>query len=411
MPKVSVIIPVYKVEAYLPACMDSVLGQSLQDIEAICIDDASPDRCGEILDQYAARDPRVRVLHLRENHMQGYGRNRGLRMARGEYVYFLDSDDMIAPTAMEELYALSQRDGLDGVFFDSGVVFESEELERKNQGYQTRRQGEYEDRVYGGQELLDTLFAQKEWDCYVQREFWRREYLLREGIFFPERTEHEDEYFAFAAVLLAGRMRLVKEPYFIRRYRENSVMTRPAHPKDFHGYFVNYCMMTRLVEERGIESYGAERNIAHIYRLMLRHYPLFSQEADPGSWFKEGEERRAFWFFVHSQRLDLLEQDRIRDLKEAIPEGSRLWIYGAGILGSAACRSLEAAGYVIKGFVVTSREGNPDALLSREVFPVDQAPILDTDIVVVAAAKAYREEMIGVLKERGLSWRVYTGGR
>ena len=73
MKKVSVIIPVYNVEKYLPDCLDSVLGQTMRELECICIDDASPDRCGEILDEYAARDERVRVLHLPENHMQGYG--------------------------------------------------------------------------------------------------------------------------------------------------------------------------------------------------------------------------------------------------------------------------------------------------------------------------------------------------
>ena len=104
MIKVTVVIPVYNVEAYLPACLDSVLGQSLEEIEIICIDDASPDRCGAILDEYAEKDKRVKVIHLPENHKQGYGRNRGEEAARGKYIYFLDSDDMITGTALEEMY-------------------------------------------------------------------------------------------------------------------------------------------------------------------------------------------------------------------------------------------------------------------------------------------------------------------
>ena len=142
MIKVSVVIPVYNVEKYLSECLDSVLGQTLREIECICIDDASPDRCGEMLDEYAARDGRVRVLHLKENHMQGYGRNRGLEMAKGEYVYFLDSDDMITPNAMEELYLLAKRDELDGIFFDSQVILESEDLARFASAYLCFRKGE-----------------------------------------------------------------------------------------------------------------------------------------------------------------------------------------------------------------------------------------------------------------------------
>ena len=157
MVKVTVIIPVYNVEAYLPACLDSVLGQSLQELECICIDDASPDRCGEILDDYAAKDERVRVLHLPENHMQGYGRNRGLELARGEYVYFLDSDDMITPNALEELYLLAKRDALDGIFFDSQTIVESEDLAHYAASYLDVRRGDYPDEVMAGMDLLDRV--------------------------------------------------------------------------------------------------------------------------------------------------------------------------------------------------------------------------------------------------------------
>ena len=132
MIKYSVIIPVYNVEQYLPDCLDSVLGQSLQELECICIDDASPDRCGDILDEYASHDKRVRVLHLTENHMQGYGRNRGMEMATGKYIYLLDSDDMITPEALEELYAVAEKDRLDCIYFDSRVIFANKELEIKN---------------------------------------------------------------------------------------------------------------------------------------------------------------------------------------------------------------------------------------------------------------------------------------
>ena len=155
MIKVSIIIPVYNVEKYLPACLDSVLGQSLQELECICIDDASPDHCGEILDKYAARDSRISVLHLSENRKQGYARNRGLEKAEGEYVYFLDSDDMVSPNAMEELYLLAKQDNLDGVFFDSKVLVESEDLARFAANYIKIREGNYPDEVMDGSVLLD----------------------------------------------------------------------------------------------------------------------------------------------------------------------------------------------------------------------------------------------------------------
>ncbi|MCH5671811.1 bifunctional glycosyltransferase/CDP-glycerol:glycerophosphate glycerophosphotransferase [Streptomyces gilvus] len=97
MPRFSIIVPVFKVQGYLRECIDSVLGQSCPDLELIAVDDRSPDDCGAILDEYASRDDRVRVLHLPENVGLGRARNAGLAQARGDYVLFLDSDDFYTP--------------------------------------------------------------------------------------------------------------------------------------------------------------------------------------------------------------------------------------------------------------------------------------------------------------------------
>ncbi len=97
MPRFSVIVPVFKVQGYLRACLDSVLGQSFRDMEVIAVDDCSPDGCGAILDEYAARDARVTVLHLPQNVGLGRARNAGVPHARGDYVLFLDSDDSYTP--------------------------------------------------------------------------------------------------------------------------------------------------------------------------------------------------------------------------------------------------------------------------------------------------------------------------
>ena len=411
MSKVTVVIPVYNVEQYLPACLDSVLGQSLRDIEIIAIDDASPDSCPAILDGYAAKDSRVKVIHLPENHQQGYGRNRGLERAEGKYVYFLDSDDMITATAMEELYDLAERDRLDGIFFDSQTVFENAELERKHSGYAASRKGNYEQRIYGGRELLDSFFDQWEWDCYIQREFWRRDYLLSRGIRFPEGTEHEDEYFAFAALLQAERVRWIPEQYFIRRYRENSVMTREAHPKDFHGYFVSYCKMVRLVESAGIRSPGADKNISHMYDLMLRFYPLFMSREDPKDWFKTDEELFSFRLFQYARQHDDYCVERLKALCPQLPPQKPVWIYGAGAIARTAYSSLERAGYLIKGFLVSRPEGNPRVLFGHEVCDVSRTSPAEDDIVVIAVSRQYRPEIIRTVEEKGWNYRVYAGGK
>ena len=100
MPEISVIVPVYRAEAYLHACIDSILSQTFSDFELILVDDGSPDNCGAICDDYAARDSRVRVIH-QENQGQAAARNRALAVARGDWVCFVDSDDTVHPQMLE----------------------------------------------------------------------------------------------------------------------------------------------------------------------------------------------------------------------------------------------------------------------------------------------------------------------
>lgn len=102
-PKVSVIIPIYNVEKYLRECLDSAINQTMKDIEIICVNDGSPDKCGSIVDEYAARDSRIVAVHQQNS---GYGRavNLGIELAAGEYIAILESDDWVEPTMYEKLY-------------------------------------------------------------------------------------------------------------------------------------------------------------------------------------------------------------------------------------------------------------------------------------------------------------------
>ena len=103
MPRFSVIVPAYKVQAYLTACLESVLSQSYPDLELIAVDDRSPDACGEIVDEFAARDPRVRPVHLARNQGLSGARNAGTAEATGDYLVFLDGDDTLAPHALRAI--------------------------------------------------------------------------------------------------------------------------------------------------------------------------------------------------------------------------------------------------------------------------------------------------------------------
>ena len=104
VPEISVIVPVYNVEQYLAECISSILSQTFTDFELLLVDDGSPDRCGEICDEYSGKDKRVRVFH-QENAGLSCARNKGLEHASGTYIAFVDSDDYVTSTYLQELYA------------------------------------------------------------------------------------------------------------------------------------------------------------------------------------------------------------------------------------------------------------------------------------------------------------------
>lgn len=116
MPKVSIIIPIFNVEKYINKCIESVINQTLEDIEIILIDDESPDNCPLICDNYAAKDSRIKVIH-KKNEGLGFARNSGLDIATGEYVTFLDSDDFVDLYTYEHLYNIAIKEDLDTLYY------------------------------------------------------------------------------------------------------------------------------------------------------------------------------------------------------------------------------------------------------------------------------------------------------
>ena len=122
MPAISVIIPIYNVEKYLRRCLDSVKNQTFPDWEAICVNDGSPDNSAEILEEYAKKDARFKIVN-KENGGLSDARNAGMAVASGEYILYLDSDDFIHPQTMEIAYSLALRDGSDIVSFTYDRIY------------------------------------------------------------------------------------------------------------------------------------------------------------------------------------------------------------------------------------------------------------------------------------------------
>ena len=223
--KTSVIIPVYNTEKFLPQCLDSVIDQSQKEIEIIAIDDGSTDHSLEILYDYQRRYHNIYVCS-QTNMRQGVARNVGLKKAKGEYVYFLDSDDFIDPETLEECYIRAEHKRLDVVLFDSKVIvegkfsdeFQADDFDRRNIIKET-------DCVYSGLKFLE-LYMDSQPDTvspcmmYISRQF-----LNKNALFFMPYVYYEDEEFRFNLMQKAERIMYIPQLYYNRRYRNNSTMT------------------------------------------------------------------------------------------------------------------------------------------------------------------------------------------
>ena len=193
-PALSVIIPVYNVEPYLAEALDCIVGQSFSDMEILCVNDGSTDRSPEILAEYAAANPRIRIID-QENQGLSAARNRGLEEAHGEFVYYFDSDDLLDTEAFEALVPRMREDELDLLFFDVEPFADGDVSEKKLAAYRKyyRREHHY-DGVLTGPDMLTRMEANDEylvgvWS-YAARLSFLRETGLRfeKGLLFERRS-------------------------------------------------------------------------------------------------------------------------------------------------------------------------------------------------------------------------------
>ena len=171
MPKVSIIIPVYNVEKYLPRCLESVLGQTLQDIEVVAVDDCSPDGCAGILESFKAKDSRLKVVRHPVNHGTMWARESGLEAAEGEYFLFVDGDDAIRPEMCSTLLEKALQEDVDMVACYYEYVFADgpSTILKQSLPYGTSTHGILKALLHGDMEynLCAKLFRREVFDSYA----------------------------------------------------------------------------------------------------------------------------------------------------------------------------------------------------------------------------------------------------
>ncbi|MCB5183185.1 bifunctional glycosyltransferase/CDP-glycerol:glycerophosphate glycerophosphotransferase [Streptomyces antimicrobicus] len=219
MPRFSVIVPAYKVQAYLQESLDSVLSQSFTDLEVIAVDDASADGCGAIVDAYAAKDPRVTAVHLPHNVGLGPARNAGLDRAVGDYVLFLDGDDTFAPGALQAIADRLKATGSpDVLVHDYARAFWTGEVVRNRLSHRLAEDGPASFRLADRPSLLGMLMV-------VWNKAYRREFVEREGLRFAPGF-YEDVAWTYPALLTAESVAVLDRVcVHYRQRRTGSILT------------------------------------------------------------------------------------------------------------------------------------------------------------------------------------------
>lgn len=218
---VSVIVPVYNVEQFLPRCVDSLLAQTYDNLEILLVDDGSKDSSGSICDAYAAKDSRIRVIH-KENGGLSSARNAGLDVAKGDFIAFLDSDDWIEPEAYETMLDLAEKYDVKLVCAGRYDVYGEE-----------RTLGlcpEWEEKI-SGEELAGRIFRwdhcdSAAWDKLYHRSLW-------ESIRYPVGKICEDVPVTYRIALAAGEAVLCNRPFVNYYHRPGSITTSSVSEKNF----------------------------------------------------------------------------------------------------------------------------------------------------------------------------------
>ncbi len=211
---ISVIIPVYNVEAYLDECIRSVVAQTYSSLEILLVDDGSPDNCGAICDAWAARDCRIRVIH-RPNGGLSDARNAGLDSCTGDYIAFVDSDDWIKADMYEKLYAALQQEGADICACNVFSCYPDRQIAWGCKAYTVGDSETFLAMLYS-----DTAYPVCAWNKLYRRSCW-------EGLRFPVGKLCEDAFTAHLLVDRAEKIVQLPDALYCHRIRSGSIMTLP----------------------------------------------------------------------------------------------------------------------------------------------------------------------------------------
>ncbi len=293
-PKISVVLPIYNVEKYLETCVKAMTGQTYQNLEIILVDDGSPDGCPALCDELAKTDERIRVLH-KENGGLSDARNAGTQIATGEYITFVDSDDVVTDTYVEYLYSLIEKYGCDMSLCTHTVVFE----DGKKIPY-----GDGTDEMLDAKECLRRMLYHDVIDTSAWAKLYRTD-MARE-ILYPKGKLFEDIGTTYRFFLASGKIACGYQSQYFYMQRQNSIVSGKFNP-----HKLDLLEMTDKMAE-DVEKVYPELAQAILRRRVYARFSTLNQMLDVDGYKKERDEIISF-IKAHKREIMMDEYAPRRD--------------------------------------------------------------------------------------------------
>ena len=283
---VSVIVPIYKVEEYLRECIDSIIGQTYKNLEIILVDDGSPDRCGEICEEYARNDNRIKVYH-KENGGLSDARNYGIERAHGEFLTFVDSDDVIKANFVEETLRLLHK--YDADIVATPLMSFSGLIRWDNNDHID--EGEY--CVSPHDILLEGLY-QRMADVTTCAKLYRRE--TWEGVKFPKGMYFEDVVTFYRPIFKSRRTVFTKRIFYGYRHREGSITQERYSSRMLDSIPISKQMFNDITEKLPDLKTVASSRVFSLNRSVYLNFPFSRKKERMQVWAEMKKYRRAIIF-------------------------------------------------------------------------------------------------------------------
>lgn len=310
-PKISVIIPIYNVEKYLRRCLDSIVGQTLEELEILCIDDGSTDGSRSILQEYANKDERIQIL-TQKNAGAGAARNHGMRIAKGKYLSFLDSDDFFEKDMLEKAYHLAEQDQADF------VVYKSDQYHTEADNFVQVSWVVHQSEIppyhpFNYRQMTCNVF--KVFVGWAWDKLYRRDFVEQHELKFQEQRTSNDMLFVFSALVLAKKIAVVPEILAHQRRDAKDSLSKTRENSWQCFYHALSALKERLIKESLYRE--LERDfINYALHACLWNYntlsePVKSMLGDKlrEEWFKElGIDGKAEEYFYSNQEFKEYEQ-------------------------------------------------------------------------------------------------------